>query len=84
MRENAFGSKASLTPSPMKVANNKVTNNAVTLDTAIQGACRFCNPCVSISPQEGVGGCRPKPRKSRAVRDEMPATTVKGSVIAAP
>src|SRR5205823_1864482 len=66
-----FGSNASRTPSPINVANISVMKSAQTAEVAIHGACRFCKPCEIISPHDGVGGGRPKPRKSSAVSAEI-------------
>jgi hypothetical protein len=42
---------------------------------------RFCNPELSICPQLGVGGGSPNPKKSRATRDVIPATTANGKFV---
>jgi hypothetical protein len=42
---------------------------------------RFCNPVLSICPQLGVGGGNPNPKKSRATKAVMPATTANGKFV---
>ena len=77
-----MGSKASRTASPTKVTKVKVKTRAETVEITIQGAIRkLLTPCLRSSPQLGVGGGKPYPKKSRAVMDEMAAAMVKGAKV---
>ena len=77
-----MGSKASLTASPTKVTRVKVKTNAETVEITIQGAVlRLPTACFRSSPQLGVGGGKPYPKKSRAVIDEIAAAMVKGAKV---
>jgi hypothetical protein len=62
----------------MKVTRMRTTTRAVKAEATIQGDWRFEVPCLSSSPQLGVGGGRPKPRKSSAVSALMALATVNG------
>ncbi len=62
----------------MKVTRTRTTTRAEKAEATIQGALRLEVPWRSSSPQLGVGGGRPKPRKSSAVSELMAPATVKG------
>src|SRR5439155_10208869 len=65
---NVFlGSKASRTPSPMKISNDSMVATVMKPQMPSQGAWILALPWESISPSEGEPGGRPKPRKSSAV-----------------
>ena len=77
-----MGSKASRTASPIKVTRVRVKTSAVTVEMTIHGAVlRLLTPCFKSSPQLGVGGGNPYPRKSRAVMEEIAAAMVKGAKV---
>src|SRR5690606_29777254 len=65
---NVFrGSKASRTPSPMKIRSDSMIAIAKKPVRPSHGACTLALPCASNSPSEGEPGGKPKPRKSSAV-----------------
>ena len=76
---NFFGSKDSRTASPMKVTTVRSMTRVPKALVTIQGAVRsVAVPCFNNSPRLGVGGGRPKPRKSSAVMDVIAEITMKG------
>src|SRR5690606_10157465 len=79
---NFFGSKDSLTASPMNVTSVSSTTRVPKADITIHGAVRrFSVPCLSSSPRLGVGGGSPNPRKSSAVMAVIAETIVKGAKV---
>jgi len=59
------------------VTRVRSTTSVPKADITIHGAVRsVCVPCLSSSPRLGVGGGRPKPRKSSAVMAEIAETIV--------
>ena len=76
---NFFGSKDSRTASPMNVTTvNKITR-VPKADVTIHGAVlSVAVPCFRSSPKLGVGGGKPKPRKSSAVMAVIAETIVNG------
>src|SRR5690242_15009535 len=76
---NFFGSNASRIASPMKVTRTRTDTSAPNAEATIQGAFRLEVPWRRSSPQLGVGGGKPYPRKSRAVSEEMETATVNGA-----
>src|SRR4030095_14941489 len=64
-------SKASRSPSPMKVRSSNVSTSTRNVGTEIHQASRFSLPCRNRSPSEGrLGG--PSPRNSSDARPRMP------------
>src|SRR5690349_228501 len=63
----SFGSSASRSPSPRRLKPSTARKIAAPGATDIQGACsmKFL-ATLSICPQDGEGGCWPRPRKERA------------------
>src|ERR1700726_4080484 len=72
------GSKASRTPSPMKINNDSMIATAKKPVKPSHGACTLALPCDSSSPSEGEPGGNPKPRKSSAVSVITDDDTMKG------
>src|SRR5690625_5861526 len=67
--------------SPMKVTRISTRVMAPTTLATIQADSRLSVPCLSSSPQLGVGGGRPKPRESSAVSAVMPPAMEKGTKV---
>src|SRR5712672_364906 len=72
------GSKASRTPSPMKISSDSMIATEKKPVKPSHGACTFALACDSNSPSEGEPGGRPKPRKSSAVSVITDDDTMKG------
>lgn len=79
---NRLGSKASRKPSPINVIITRIQTIATVIEERIQGASlKVAIPTFKSSPQLGVGGLRPYPRKSKDVRLEIPPEMAKGSEV---
>src|SRR3954447_8986188 len=61
------GSKASRTPSPMKISSDSMIATEKNPVKPSHGACTLALPCDNSSPRDGEPGGNPKPRKSSAV-----------------
>src|SRR6267154_1899915 len=72
------GSKASRTPSPMKINSDSMIATEKKPVKPSHGACTLALPCDSNSPSDGEPGGRPKPRKSSAVSVITEDDTMKG------
>src|SRR5712672_4144068 len=72
------GSKASRTPSPMKISSDSMIATEKKPVKPSHGACTLAFACDSNSPSEGEPGGRPKPRKSSAVNVITDDDTMKG------
>src|SRR5258705_11767083 len=72
------GSKASRTPSPMKINSDNMIATEKKPVKPSHGACTLALPCDSNSPSDGEPGGRPKPRKSSAVSVITEDETMKG------
>src|SRR5882757_9710766 len=84
------GSKASRTPSPMKISSDSMIATEKNPVKPSHGAWTLALPCDSNSPSDGEPGGRPKPKRSSAVsvstelemmngRNVMDATMALGS-----
>src|SRR4030088_2059955 len=72
------GSKASRTPSPMKIRSDSMIATAKKPVKPSHGACTLALACDSNSPSDGEPGGNPKPRKSSAVSVMTDEDTMKG------
>src|SRR5882757_11335712 len=61
------GSKASRTPSPMKINSDSMIATEKNPVKPSHGACTLALPCDSNSPSDGEPGGNPKPKRSSAV-----------------
>src|SRR5690606_11212442 len=89
--QDSFGSSASRSPSPRRLKPSTARKMAAPGATDIQGACSMKFLATwSIWPQDGEGGCWPRPRKERAASrmiacamNSVDCTTIGGSVFGA-